>query len=321
MSTSSPPRIIFAGTPPFSATILARLLQHPRLELVAALTQPDRRRGRGKALVPSAVKQLASAHGITVHQPSTLRDAAFLSTLGEMRAELMVVVAYGLILPPEILSLPRLGCVNVHASLLPRWRGAAPIERAIEAGDSEAGVCIMQMDSGLDTGPILAESRCEISTVETGDSLRDKLAGIAAELLVATIDGLFEGKIIATAQSDLGVSYAGKLSKAEAEIDFFESAVVLERLIRAFVSSNLCFSTLCGERIIIWRAHALTTAANAAPGTIVGADANGIVVACAAGCLCLTRIQLPGGRALDCRDVLNSRAGLFAPGQKFGSSA
>ena len=315
-----PLRVVFAGTPAFSATVFSQLLIQPRIEVIAAYTQPDRRAGRGKKLAQSPVKQLALENNIAVYQPTSLKDPEAISDLQALRPDMLIVVAYGLILPQAVLDISRFGCVNVHASLLPRWRGAAPIERAIEAGDQTTGISIMQMDEGLDTGPVLAEATHEIDIDETGDSLREKLASLGARLLIPSIENLATGQVESIAQPGEGISYAHKLNKEEARLTFTEDASILARRIRAFVSANVCFTELHGERIKIWGAQASDSNSDQPPGTIIQADATGIAVACGQGALRLTRLQLPGGRPLDCRDILNARASLFAPGGKFAGS-
>ncbi len=244
----SPLRVVFAGTPDFAASSLAAVLDSEH-EVVAVYTQPDRPAGRGRKLTPSPVKQLAQGHGLPVYQPASLKDADAQAELAALNADVMVVVAYGLLLPQAVLDTPRLGCINVHASLLPRWRGAAPIQRAIEAGDSASGVTIMQMDAGLDTGAMLYEVRTPITSRTTGGDLHDRLAIQGANALVNVLDQLDSDSLEATPQPEEGVTYAAKLSKAEAELDFTQSAEQLARKIRAFNPWPVAWCTLGNDRL------------------------------------------------------------------------
>ncbi len=291
-------RIIFAGTPDFATPCLQALLKS-RHEVVAVYSQPDRPAGRGRKLTPSPVKKLAVEYGLPVFQPMSLRDEKSQAELEALQADLMVVVAYGLILPQAVLDTPRLGCINVHASLLPRWRGAAPIQRAIEAGDAETGVTLMQMDAGLDTGDILLESRCPISRDDTGGSLHDRLSALGADLLTEGVEALDTGRIQAHPQSVEGVTYAGKLSKAEARVDWNDSAEKIARRIHAFNPWPVCHSHLDGEQIRLWYAHCLPGKPGAAPGTVIAADDQGIDIACGEGLLRILQLQWPGGRPLN----------------------
>ncbi len=320
MSESAPLRLIFAGTPEFAAIHLDALLAAGEHEVVAVYSQPDRPAGRGKKLQASPVKQRAVAAGIPVYQPNNFRDAADREQLAALNADLMVVVAYGLILPRAVLDTPRLGCINVHASLLPRWRGAAPIQRAIAAGDSETGVTIMQMDEGLDTGAMLLKSHCAIADEDTAASLHDKLAALGGPALNEALQRLAAGNIVGEVQDDSLSCYAAKIDKAEGAIDWNLHAAELARRVRAFNPFPGCYSELDGERIKVWNASADTAASadsGAEPGTIVSADGDGIVVCCGHGSLRLTELQLPGARRLAARDILNARAALFAPGARF----
>jgi len=288
---TQPLRIVFAGTPEFAAQHLQALLDAGK-SIVAVYTQPDRPAGRGQKLMPSPVKQLAVQHDIPVFQPQTLRDPAAQAQLATLQADLMVVVAYGLILPQAVLDLPRLGCINSHASLLPRWRGAAPIQRAIEAGDSESGVTVMQMEAGLDTGPMLLKVSTPIGDDDTG------------------------GTLLPDVQDDSLATYAHKLSKNEARIDWKRPAVELERLIRAFHPWPICHSTLAGETLKIHAAQ--LGEGRGEPGRILEASKEGLTVACGSGALRLTRLQLPGGKPLGFADLYNSRREQFAPGLVLG---
>ncbi len=308
-------RIVFAGTPEFAARHLQALLDAGQ-SVIAVYTQPDRPAGRGQKLMPSPVKQLALQHGIAVYQPQTLRDPAAQAELAGLQAELMVVVAYGLILPQAVLDLPRLGCINSHASLLPRWRGAAPIQRAIEAGDGESGVTVMQMEAGLDTGPMLLKVSTPIAASDTGGTLHDRLAELGAQAVVQAVDALAAGTLAPEVQDDALATYAHKLNKDEARIDWARPAVELERLIRAFHPWPICHSTLAGEALKIHGAR--LGAGQGEPGLILAAGKEGLSVACGEGALLLTRLQLPGGKPLAFADLYNSRREQFAPGQVLG---
>lgn len=304
-------RIVFAGTPEFAAQHLQALLDADR-QVVAVYTQPDRPAGRGQKLMPSPVKQLALQHGLPVYQPQTLRDPAAQAELAALQPDLMVVVAYGLILPQAVLDTPRLGCINSHASLLPRWRGAAPIQRAIEAGDASSGVTVMQMEAGLDTGPMLLKVSTTITADDTGGSLHDRLATLGSAAVVDAVSQLAAGTLHSEVQDDSLATYAHKLNKDEARLDWNRSAVELERLIRAFNPWPICHSTLGGEAL---KVHAAQLGeGSGAPGTILSADKAGLTVACGQGALRLTRLQLPGGKPLNFTDLYNSRREQFAPG-------
>ncbi|WP_342247778.1 methionyl-tRNA formyltransferase [Pseudomonas sp. OTU2001] len=308
-------RIVFAGTPEFAAEHLKALLDSP-YEIVAVYTQPDRPAGRGQKLMPSAVKQLAVAHDIPVFQPPTLRNAEAQAELAALKPDLMVVVAYGLILPQVVLDIPRLGCINSHASLLPRWRGAAPIQRAVEAGDAESGVTVMRMEAGLDTGPMLLKVVTPISAKDTGGSLHDRLAEMGPPAVVQAIAGLADGSLQGEVQDDTLATYAHKLNKDEARIDWSRPAVELERLIRAFNPWPVCHSTLDGESVKVLAAN--LSNATGTPGEILSASKDGLVVACGEGALSLTRLQLPGGKPLNFSDLFNSRREKFASGKVLG---
>lgn len=308
-------RIVFAGTPEFAAEHLKALLDTPH-QIVAVYSQPDRPAGRGQKLTPSPVKQLALQHAIPVYQPQTLRDPLAQAELAALKPDLMVVVAYGLILPQVVLDIPRLGCINSHASLLPRWRGAAPIQRAVEAGDGESGVTVMQMEAGLDTGPMLLKVSTPISADDSGGSLHDRLAALGPQAVIDAISGLAAGTLQGQVQDDSLATYAHKLNKEEARIDWSRPAVELERLVRAFHPWPICHSTLNGEAL---KVHAAQLGeGSGAPGTILAADKSGLTVACATGALRLTRLQLPGGKALNFSDLFNSRREQFAAGLVLG---
>ncbi|MCJ0972319.1 methionyl-tRNA formyltransferase [Pseudomonas sp. PS1] len=305
-------RIVFAGTPEFAAQHLQALLDANR-QVVAVYTQPDRPAGRGQKLMPSPVKQLAQSRGIPVFQPSTLRAPEAQAELAALQADLMVVVAYGLILPQAVLDLPRLGCINSHASLLPRWRGAAPIQRAIEAGDSESGVTVMQMEAGLDTGPMLLKVTTPISAIDTGGSLHDRLATLGAQALVEAVAALEAGTLVGEVQDDALATYAHKLNKEEARLDWTRPAVELERRVRAFHPWPICHAGLDDATLKVHAARA--AAGQGTPGQILEASREGLEVACGEGSLLLTRLQMPGGKPLDFGDLFNSRREQFAPGK------
>ncbi|MFZ5959695.1 methionyl-tRNA formyltransferase [Pseudomonas knackmussii] len=308
-------RIVFAGTPDFAAEHLKALLDTPH-QIVAVYTQPDRPAGRGQKLMPSPVKQLAVEHGLPVLQPPTLRNEEAQAELAALKPDLMVVVAYGLILPQVVLDIPRLGCINSHASLLPRWRGAAPIQRAVEAGDAESGVTVMQMEAGLDTGPMLLKVATPISAEDTGGSLHDRLARLGPPAVIEAIAGLAAGTLKGEAQDDALATYAHKLSKDEAKLVWSLPATELERRVRAFDPWPVCHTTLNGETLKVWAAR--LGEGKGEPGKILDASRDGLLVACGEGSLLLTRVQLPGGKPLAFADLFNSRREQFAAGQVLG---
>jgi len=298
-------RVVFAGTPEFSVPVLQAVLDS-RHSVVAVYSQPDRPAGRGRKLTPGPVKQLALQQHIPVCQPTTLNSDKARHELAELRPDLMVVVAYGLILPQAVLDLPARGCVNLHASLLPRWRGAAPIQRAILAGDRQSGVCLMQMEAGLDSGPVLAEVRTDIADEDSGGSLHDRLSQLAADLLVRHLDDLELGVLEPIVQDENLVSYASKLDKAEAVINWHQDAAQLERQVRAFNPWPVAQAKYQGQVLRVWSAKAIDVGAGM-PGSVVAAGKQGIDVACGSGCLRLLTIQLPGGKRLSAGDFLNAR--------------
>ena len=318
--------ILFAGTPEFSVPALAALAASEH-RVLAVYTQPDRPAGRGQRVATSAVKQFAQKLGLPVEQPATLRDPAAIERLGQWRADVMVVVAYGLILPPPALAVPPKGCINIHASLLPRWRGAAPIHRAILAGDMQTGITIMQMDAGLDTGPMLLERVTQISPQDTAAILHDRLAALGAEAIVAALAQIAAGSITTHAQPAQGVTYAAKVRKDEAPIDWSKSAVELDRQVRAFNPWPVAETRLHGQQLRIWEAllektasanspspegrgqgvRALTSVSNAQPGTVVTANNEGIYVATGGGVLKLTRVQLAGRKAVAAAEFLHAQ--------------
>ena len=306
-------RLIFAGTPDFAVPSLRAAARHN--EVVAVYTQPDRPAGRGRALTPSPVKREAIARGIPVLQPENFRSAPAREALRALQPDLMIVVAYGLILPQAVLDIPRFGCWNVHASLLPRWRGAAPIQRAIEAGDTETGVCLMQMEKGLDTGPVLLAQKTPIGPEETGGELHDRLAALGAQVLADGLGLLRAGiRPVPQPQPDAGVTYAHKLEKHEAKLDWSQPARALANKVRAFNPWPIAEAELAGERVRIHGAIALDERVAAAPGTLVRASRDGIDVACGEGVLRLRMLQREGGRPVSAADYLNGRPHLAAAG-------
>lgn len=302
-------KIVFAGTPEFAVASLRAAARHR--EVVGVYTQPDRPAGRGRGLMPSPVKLEAIARGIPVFQPESLKTEQAQQQLRDLQPDLMVVVAYGLILPKAVLAIPTYGCWNVHASLLPRWRGAAPIQRAIQAGDADTGVCLMQMEAGLDTGPVLLRQHTPIQAGELGGSLHDRLAELGAQVLSDGLGLLRAGlKPIAQPQPEQGVTYAHKLDKAEARLDWSQDAQVLERTVRAFNPWPIAEAQLAGERVRIHGAVALADNQGKAPGTLLAAGRDGIDIACGQGALRLRVLQREGGKAITAADYLNARRDL-----------
>lgn len=292
-------RIIFAGSPDFAVPTLDTLLASSH-DVVAVLTQPDRPAGRGRRLQAGPVKQVAVAAGVPVLQPATLADSDIQSQLERLQPDLLVVVAYGLLLPPQVLALPTAGCVNVHASLLPRWRGASPIQMAVLAGDESTGVCIMQMDAGLDTGPVYACEQLTIGRTETAGELHDRLAVLGGKLLGTCLDPILAGELQPEPQSDEGVTYAARLRKIDAVIDWQQSAVSIDRAIRAYIPWPVAQTTLHGTQLRCWSAEVAARAADrrAEPGAVLGVNDAGILVQTGDGVLLLTEVQAPGRKRL-----------------------
>jgi methionyl-tRNA formyltransferase len=291
-------KLIFAGTPEFAAQALAAIIEAGH-EVALVLTQPDRPAGRGMALQPSPVKKLAQAHGIEVFQPLTLKDAEAQAKVAGVAAEVMVVAAYGLILPQLVLDMPKFGCINIHGSLLPRWRGAAPIQRALLAGDAETGVCIMQMEAGLDTGPVLLRGAFPIQANDTTASLHDRLAALGARLVVEALGRL---PMVAEVQSLEGVTYANKIEKAEALIDWQRSATELDRHIRAFNPFPGAQALFKGQTIKLWQA--MPVAGSGRIGRVLAVDRKQITIACGEGALAIQELQKAGGKRLPVQQFL-----------------
>jgi methionyl-tRNA formyltransferase len=308
-------RLVFAGTPDFAVPALEAVAAAHEVALV--LTQPDRPAGRGLAATPSPVKQAAARHGLPVRQPATLKAPEAQAELRALRPDALVVAAYGLILPQAVLDIPRLGAINIHASLLPRWRGAAPIQRALLAGDRETGISIMRMEAGLDTGPVLLHEAVAIGAEDTAGTLHDRLAALGARLVVEALQGLARGAIAATPQPAAGVTYAAKLEKHEARIDWSRPAAELERQVRAFNPFPGATARVRATEVKIWRAGVADGAGE--PGAVIALDPAGIVVACGSGALRLEELQRAGGKRLPAREFLRGFA--LAAGERFEPAA
>jgi len=309
-------RIIFAGTPEFASAHLEAILASHH-QVIAVYTQPDRPAGRGQKIMSSPVKALALEHNIPVFQPKSLRCPEAQQELAALNADLMVVVAYGLILPQVVLDAPKHGCINVHGSILPRWRGAAPIQRAIEAGDSESGVTIMQMDAGLDTGDMLRKAFCAIHPTDTAGDLHDRLITAGKQALTYSLDDIASGSTEPEKQDDALANYAHKITKEEASLDWQQPAAILERQVRAFNPWPVATTTLDDTGIRVWAATALTADTTAAPGTLIKADREGLDIACGQGVLRITQLQLAGSRAMTVQALLNSKKAMFSTGKRF----
>ncbi|OJS98713.1 methionyl-tRNA formyltransferase [Marinobacter nauticus] len=308
-------RIVFAGTPDFAATALKALLE-AGYNLVGVYSQPDRPAGRGRKLMPSPVKQVALDAGIPVFQPVSLKPEDAQQELAALKPDVMIVAAYGLILPKAVLDIPTHGCLNIHASLLPRWRGAAPIQRAIAAGDAETGITIMQMDEGLDTGDMLLKTSTPIHADDTGGSLHDRLADMGGKAIVEALVQLANSELAPEPQNDADANYAHKLSKEEGHIDWSRSAIEIERLIRAFNPWPGIFTDLGEQRIRLHQASALDQSSDKLPGTVISREREGVEVACGTGTLKVTSVQLPGSKAQSISDLINGGKQVLLPGQE-----
>lgn len=311
--TSSPLRIVFAGTPEFAAQHLSHLITE-NFNIVGCYTQPDRPAGRGKKLQPSAVKSVALEHDIPVFQPQTFKVEEAQQELAALNADLMIVVAYGLILPKAVLDTPKLGCINVHGSILPKWRGAAPIQRAVLTGDAQTGVTIMQMDIGLDTGDMLLIETCDIESSDTSGSVYEKLQQLGPKALVTAVNKIANNDIVAIKQDDNEATYAHKLTKEEAIINWSDSAEQIERNIRGYQPWPVATTQLAENTIKIWQANVVSESTSAAPGTILSADKNGIAIATGNGVLNIMQLQPPGKKPMSASDFVNGRGEWVVPG-------
>ena len=308
-------RLVFAGTPDFAATALQALISTHH-SIVGVYSQPDRPAGRGRKLQPGPVKQVALDNDIAAFQPETLKTPEAQRQLADLRPDAMIVAAYGLILPKDVLEIPTHGCLNIHASLLPRWRGAAPVQRAIAAGDKETGITIMQMDEGLDTGDMLLKLDTPISADDTGGSLHDRLAEMGGKAIVQAMERLAKGDLTGEVQNEAEANYAHKLSKEEGHIDWSRSAQEIERLIRAFNPWPGTFTDLGEQRIRIHQASALKQGSDKGPGTVIARERDGVDVACGTGTLRITSAQLPGSKAQSINDLINGGKQVLLPGQE-----
>lgn len=310
-------RVIYAGTPDFAVPALDALIASNH-QVVAVYTQPDRPAGRGRKLQPSPVKQLALQHNIPVEQPLSLKDEAAQAALAAYQADVMIVAAYGLILPQVVLDTPKYGCLNIHGSLLPRWRGAAPIQRAIEVGDVETGVTIMQMAAGLDTGDMLLKTHCPITETDGAQSIHDRLAQDGAIALLSVLEQVVAGTLKPEVQDEAQANYAHKLSKAEAEIDWLASAIEIDRKIRAFDAWPTAFTLYQGKPLRFFASCVLEQTTTQAPGSVIAESREGIDIATGEGVVRILRLQMPGGKKLAVADFVNARSLL---GENFGAQA
>jgi methionyl-tRNA formyltransferase len=308
-------KIIYAGTPDFAVPALKVLIQQHHV--CAVFTQPDRPAGRGRKVTASPVKQIAIEHNIPVHQPTSLKAEDQHAIIAAYQADVMIVAAYGLILPEAVLALPRLGCLNIHASWLPRWRGAAPIQRAILANDTETGISIMQMAKGLDTGDVLCLEGCAIQENETAKSLHDKLSVLGAEAIIDALQQIIDGTVVHTPQQENLVTYADKITKAEAKLNWQHDAFTLERAVRAFYGWPVAFTEIAKQTLRIWQTQVIAAKSDAAPGTIIGVDKYGIDVATGKGVLRLLKIQWPGKKIITVAEALNAHDNLLVLGKRF----
>ena len=308
-------KIIFAGTPEIATRPLQALIDSDH-EVIAVYTQPDRPSGRGRKLTPSAVKELALKHNIPVEQPLNFKEESSIETLKHYDADIMVVMAYGIIVPQTVLDTPKQGCINIHVSLLPRWRGAAPIQHAILSGDKISGVTIMQMDSGLDTGDILKQQSCSINASDTSGDLHDNLAQISPDLLLRTLDDIAKNKLQPIVQHDAGKTYAHKITKADAQLHWHENAEKLERMVRGYQPFPVAYFTFNEKAIRIWQASVIKTENKKPAGEILSADKNGLVIQAGEDALCITQMQLPGKKAMAVSDILNANKDDFFIGKQ-----
>jgi methionyl-tRNA formyltransferase len=308
-------KIIFAGTPEIATKPLQVLIDSGH-EVIAVYTQPDRPSGRGRKLTPSAVKELALRRNIPVEQPLNFKEESSIETLKHYDADIMVVMAYGIIVPQTVLDTPKQGCINIHVSLLPRWRGAAPIQHAILSGDKISGVTIMQMDSGLDTGDILKQQSCVIKASDTSGDLHDNLAQISPGLLLRTLDDIAKNKLQPIVQNDEGKTYAHKITKADAQLHWRENAEKLERMVRGYQPFPVAYFTFNEKAIRIWQASVIKTENKKPAGEILSADKNGLVIQAGEDALCITQMQLPGKKAMAVSDILNANKDDFFIGKQ-----
>lgn len=305
--------VVFAGTPEFGLPCLEALF-HSSNRLQAIYTQPDRPAGRGRKLQASAVKEWALAHNLPVYQPLNFKTPESVAELVDLKPDVLIVIAYGLILPRAVLEIPRLGCINVHASLLPRWRGASPIQQAILSGDDQSGITIMQMDAGMDTGDMLCKVVCPISNLDTAGSLHDQLSAISAQPLLATLDTLAKNQIQAEIQNSELATYAHKINKEDALINWHDSAMAIDRLVRAFNPWPIAYTPIGEEILRIHQAQVIDVNSSEFPGTIISLDKKGLLIATGSKALLVTKIQFPGAKAISVADWLNSGKTQLHPG-------